>query len=242
VEIAVHSAHSPRPRPQVKSYHQQRHLLVQFLLTELLRAHTQASTIKTLFQTYQNAAPLEMLEPIIAHITQLVGSTHKYMRLFDSSDYGLLTKIKHHVNLLYQHAGLAQKEELLMHRELNHAVMITLKLLDVAKQARFDQEIDFILLEESIEKVVRSLKRFSRLTVKTIRLFRRDENVLFFLLKQQQALNTLFGEHFVAKVFKKMFTHGLPEGERFILKRYRDRGFEYLLPVIHSRFTELATP
>ena len=70
--------------------------------------------------------------------------------------------------------------------------------------------------------------------------FSLDENVLFFILRHKDKLDSIYGEGFVKKIFNKMYPDGINEAENYVKKKYAKRGFHNLLMVIASKFTELA--
>lgn len=74
------------------------------------------------------------------------------------------------------------------------------------------------------------LKRIASLLLKLLPLFQSDENVLFFLLKRQNEIDTLLGKKYIRKALLLLRPNDLLE---FLEKRYLARGFDHLIAHIH---------
>lgn len=82
------------------------------------------------------------------------------------------------------------------------------------------------------------IDRISSAVAKNILKFAEDENVLFFVLRNQHVFNALYAPHFVRGIFDRLFSH-LDEAEEFLIKRYVQRGFDNLIPIISDKIRHL---
>lgn len=238
----------PLPRPivsahrQAKSYHHHSHLLMQFVLSELLLAYAEIQKIEqlmTIAPQYDSA----MLAQLTSKIVKLSGSAQGYLRLFAWTEDGILAKIKNYCTFLYQEGGLHNQDHVDMHREADNAWLYSLQAFDtvqlIARQLPEGAIWDPTLLSQLVLKINRSILRFSRLTTKAIMQFHRNENVLFFILRHHTQFDELYGAHSVKKLLQKMFTNSLEEARHFLSKKYIDRGFGNLESLIKEKIAEL---
>ncbi len=188
------------------------------------------------------------LELLLNSLIKLSGSSQGYMRLFSWNDDSILTKLKNYCAYFSQCPGLKHTERLNMNFESNRAWISALQTLDLARrfasQAENEQlkgkNWDIGSLNTSLHKTVCSIQRLARLTAKVIIQFKHDENVIFFLVRHAESLDSLFGEHSIAKLIRKMFPKRTRGGiKTFLTKRYSDRGFDNLIPLIHSKLEAL---
>lgn len=69
--------------------------------------------------------------------------------------------------------------------------------------------------------------------------FADNENVLYFVLKNRDDLDTIYEPSFVRDLCAEMFDGGIEEMAGFVVKRYKKRGFSHHIPNIESRIAEL---
>ncbi len=229
-------------RQQFKSYHQHRHLLLQFILSELLLAHQEMVKVQQLLATHENCDH-PFFTKLIEHITRLSGSTQGHMRLFSWIDDGILAKLKNYCAFLCQQGGHASKEQADIYRDANNAWLISLQALDavrmIVQQLPPEAAFDIGILCLSVEKIHRAIHRFARRLTKTLLTFRHDENVVFFIVRHREQLDDLYCPSFTRKLVRKMFPRGLSEADRFLSKKYADRGFVNMAPIIQKKIEEL---
>lgn len=230
-----------------KPYHHHHHLLIQFILFELILAQKEIEHIFEILED-ESLDHQKTLELLLASLIKLSGSTQGYMRLFSWNDDSILTKLKNYCAYFCQSAGQKNRDRLNMNFESNRAWLSSLHTLDLARrfasQAEHEQlkgkNWDIGALNTSLHKTVCSIQRLARLTAKVITQFKHDENVIFFLLRHSENLDALFGENAISKMIQKMFPKRARSGVKsFLSKRYLERGFNNLIPQIHSKLEEL---
>lgn len=225
-------------RDKFQSTHQQRALLLQFILYELILSHQEIQHINDFAKTFDSSDPpsLDIIAPSLA---KLAGSAHGYMRLFSWNDDGIQTKLKNYCALLCQNGSGRIKNEVGMHREANQAWLISLQLLDTIRLQDTSTKKTIHLLQSLFKKLDLSTKRFARYTANAILLFHNDENLLFFILRYKEGLDKIYGDGYLAKALRKMFPRSLDKAKNFLVQRYTDRGFDHLIPIIQEKIEEL---
>lgn len=229
-----------------KPYHQHHHLLIQFILAELIAANREIEAIfKILHKSSDREETINLLMP---HLIKLSGSTLGYMRLFSWNDDSVLAKLKTYCAYFCQRGGAKDNNRTNMHYEANQAWLLSLQTLEnarmcAAQATRADGKKvvwDPNALYSPLHKTVRAILRLARLTAKVIPQFRNDENVVFYLVRNAKAIDALYGPNFTSKTLNKLIPKRAKSGvEQFLVKRYTDRGFEHILPLIRSNMSAL---
>lgn len=232
------SSHRELVYKQAKAYHNHQHLLLQFIWTELILAseHITASLeiLHSMEKSAKKSERKSLIDALSTHITTLSGSAHDYMRLFAWGDDGILSKLKNYCSLFAQNSEDYSKVHLAISREANKAWLLSLEVLDLMHDTHSGEE-----LSDAILKIKHTLSRLKRLIAEVVLEFRKDENVLFFILRQHEKLESLHREGFTKKILQKMYPKGLKELERFMIKGYTARGFHHLLPFIRTKIEQL---
>jgi len=192
-------------------YHQNEALLFQFILHECLLTHQ-----------------LLKKKPDEKMLLRLLGDSH--VRAWNGQK-GHLQKLLHYHDLLISHFSDSK----------NPLIINTGKALDRAFIAA--QECQKLLGETSalkpFQQLKREMKKVTQLLFDKIGDYRKNENILFFILRQHKQFDDLYGEPIVAKTFSSLFPGGLREAGVFIEENYSRRGFNHLLPIIHKKIKSL---
>lgn len=228
----------------VKAYHQQQHILMQFIWTELILASHHAKEAKKILEKFSsssnNAGRLSLMQCLKEHITKLSGSAQDYMRLFSWDDDGILAKLKNYCAYLTQYKIGQGKDQSDMSHEANKAWLFSLEALDCLNM--MSQSKAFLKknpLSETLIKIDRSISRLKNLTARLAMQFRTDENVLFFILRHQEQLDNLHRRGFVKTLMQKMFPKGKQAAQQMLIKKYSARGFQQFAPSIRSKIEQL---
>ncbi len=99
---------------------------------------------------------------------------------------------------------------------------------------------EYAMLYQLFDKLIDNINRGSRLLLHIIMEYRNDENVVYFLLRHNEAFNTMYGSRFVIKIFKKMYPNGIEDVGQFLMKKYSERGFSNLLNTIATKISEIS--
>ena len=184
----------------------------------------------------------EELKQITLLITKLSGSMRDEMTTFPwTFDTGTLSKLKSYCHLFSQCAP-EHLQARMVHDNVNKAWLNCLHGLDLLRNLQIIDSAapkNLSSLLRILDKIHRQLYLTSRLLAEGVYHFRDDENVLFFLLRNYKRVVELYGSKFLGKTINKMYPQGLQDLESLIMHRYKNRGFEHLLPAISQKMTEI---
>lgn len=238
------------------TYHHNHSLLLQFILSEFIITFSELQKMHLLAADLKEASHHSLLteqdhliiETLMKSISKLAGSSQDYMRIFSwNNDDGALAKLKNYCAMISQNAGREDKEFTILHRNANKAWLACLQTLDVfrllqqqSKKTNCLDEASYTEFQFAFHKMSASLRRFSNLLAELLEQFKEDENVIFFILRYQDQIDALYEPKFVAKLFSKMYSKKLQGARQFLISKYKERGFEHLLPSINTKFAELS--
>ncbi len=232
-------------RRHLKAYHQQHRLLLQFIWSDLILAHQH--TIECVRLNEELKKPQKsmtrnaLLHALKVHVTKLAGSAHDYMRLFAWGDEGIFAKLKNYCTLFSQNANDENKEQLELLREANKGWLLALEALnDMQVPLHNEKTLESGPLSVVVAKIGVSIDRMKKLVALLAMPLYTDENVLLFIIRHHEALDRLHGSGFVKKTLMKMYPQGLEASERFLIKKYKARGFTQMIPLIQTAFSKLA--
>lgn len=229
-------------------------LLFQFMFSEFLTSYRKTSQLhlhnRKLQETLKNPSPssTSIEAPLfnLSIIFKDLSGSHEQKKFAWNKERGILTKLKDYYALFSQkYEGDKEKNQQLSHHIfkawscgyegltiaefLEH--QLYLRLLSSAK--------DYCSISLIIEKLYACLSTLSLSLSSLLMDFREDENVLLFLLRNQELLNQVYGSNFTLEIFCKIFPNGLSEAALFLKKQYSKRGFDQLLPLITSKINEM---
>lgn len=248
--LADHHSRSHFPAQYFKPYYSNNQLLFQFILSEFIRSVEEIKQInqhlmklKPFWTTLNEEQKSQECHLLLEHISKLSGSSQHYMRVLAWNDDGYLTKLKNYCALLFQNSGRESKEQMKMQQVSNQAWLFSLQVLDIIRgipqKDLLSPAYDDNLIYEIQTKLNKCIERLSRLVMRSTLLYHNDENVIFFLLHNREKLDALYNPGHVASLFRKMFPKGTQEVGQFLLKRYEERGFDNLIPIIKKKIAEL---
>jgi hypothetical protein len=164
----------------------------------------------------------------------LVGTTRGAPAPFRWNSFdGFLPKLRNYCILFHQKIDGAEKDSLTFQYYAEKIFTECLHALDALLQ---DDRTTFL---KNIEKAEGALQRLAKVLARQVADFSDDENVVFFVAKNREKLDKIYGNRFVAKMLSRMYPKGLRDAQAFLVKRYLDRGFEQLLPEITKKMAEL---
>lgn len=232
---------SARP---IGSYQLNNSLLFQFILSDFITAFLDIQSVDALChrkllpveeKTY-NEHNQELINKIGQILERLIGTKNDYIRRYSSSiNEGVLTRFKMHCTVL-SHQSDGEVKELLA---MQHYAEKTWQQCMLAVDALEGASSKCAQLFSHLEKASNSLHRLGKLIARLIPQFRDDENVIFFVLRHKDLFDKAFGKRFITKLLCRMYPKGLPEAEQFLTKKYMDRSFDNIMPMITRLFVEL---
>lgn len=228
----------------VNTYHHNNSLLFQFILSEFLAAFEEIQAMNSLCNRKPLTIPAGMTEPkqiddisqlIEASLNKLVGSSRDYMRLFCwNFNEGIVSRLKTYCALFSQNIANDEKELLAMQHYADKVWQNCLHGIDML----YESSDEFSPLFAAVEKAHSAMLRFAKLIARVIQQFRDDENVIFFVLRNKEQFDKLYGKRFVVKLFCRIYAKGLREVQQFLSKKYSARSFD-LSPIIATNIAEL---
>jgi hypothetical protein len=234
------------------SYHHNTSLLFQFILSEFILSYREAKVIHRYMLTLKSdgkeiSSP--DLDELRASINNLAGLTKEYMRIFSwNIDNGILAKLKNYCALLVQYADPADNSVIALHRYADKVWLLCLQNIDILHLLNSEtsllpaKKLEKVTLSLALKKMSLCFRHLARLIPLIIKQFKDDENVVFFLLNNKEALDELYGKGFFQKLCKKMYPlGGIAELGQLLEQKYFIRGFTNLIPKIKAKIAELET-
>lgn len=217
-------------------------LVFQFLLSEFLKVVNEASKLEDRLFHYQQKKHDSYLE-LLAPLTELSGGLPKNTCFFPwGFAEGSLNKLS---NFIIQYVRLEGESKEL--KEIQNLIDKSLKEAQKALEyLKASQEASSSLyveetLELHISQVLRAIKKLHKLVLPLLQNYKKNENVLFFLLRNQQDFRKIYGKRVFVQFFKEMYPSGPESLEKFLLKEYSKRGFKQLAKNINEKMTELVS-
>lgn len=208
------------------SFHQNNGLIFQFILDHFCSAMSEVIALETLLK--RNNKGLE--QRVVESFEKLLGAPFQNGLYPWNSDIGLFFKIKNFCSALAAKSYEKDKEALNLEKAAENVWKIS---RDIQESTLSVRSLSKIL------KLSAAMRRLARQIVQTIPQFRDDENVLYYLIKNQAKLDDLFGNHFVVTLLDFLFPGGQDETAQFLLNRYSQRGFTQLVTEITTELENI---
>ncbi len=227
----------------INAYHHNNTLLFQFILTEFINVFNSIQELNTLCQKHPISSSCGSIDEGTQKQLELVfealmGSNQDPPRLIAWHCHGgSLTKLKLYCSLFIKNSDEDQKEMVAMQHYVDKVSQSCQKGVDYLKE----EVLQFHQLIISIEKATTSIQRFTKPVIRLIHHFSSNENVLFFILRHQEAFDKIYGRGFVLKQLCRLFPRGLREVQRILSAKYSLRGFDNILPLISVKISDNET-
>lgn len=227
----------------VDAYHLNASLLFQFILADFISAFEAIQTLDTICHRKPISLPehayehhQEIPQQIEKILYKLIGAKRDEMRLFSwNFNEGILTRLKSYCSLFSQNADSDEKELMAMLHYADKVMQYCLQGVNALHESPDKRTPLFAALE----KASNAMHRFAKLIARVIHQFRDDENVIFFVLRHKQQIDKLYGRRFTFKLLCRIYPKGLREARLFLTKRYMERCFDNLPPIISTMISEL---
>ncbi len=223
------------------AYYHDNSLLIQFVVTEFVHTHQLSLQIRQWAHTQLQSSDMEesCIIPLLGYMSQLLGTmSHQDKLSITHWTKGPLTKLREYCEQFSRNELHRDKKGMLLHQYVQQAWLSALQNLDLLKQI---QEPQFPPLSASICQSVkrrlfqldRQLKLIAQQLPRVVKSYHNNENVLFFLLRKSGLLSQVYGPYFMKDIFKAAFKKE-QDWISLLTHRYTERGFQHLLPFIHS--------
>lgn len=221
------------------SHYRDGSLVFQFLLSEFLKAVKEASLLNECLERYKQKKR-DSYRELLTPLTELCGSLQPQASFFPwGFAEGKLNKLNTLIQQYVQLEGESKelKEiQILIEKSLNDAQ----KALEYLKES--EEESSSLYVQEVIElhvaQVLKAIKKLHKLIMPLVHNYKKNENVLFFLLRNQEDFRRVYGKRVFIQFFKDMYPNGPQSLEKFLLKEYAKRGFK-LAKNINEKMSEL---
>lgn len=228
------------PSTLISYYNLNNNIILQFILLELVHAQQEFDGIA---QLLGNSHTLQ-IQPLAGHVTNLVGQTKKYIRIFSWSLHdGILTRLKNYCSLYINNLDFEDSSIVKpMQRHAERAWMIGIESLDLMRLMSQNPEIDpefAVSLRTLLEKMLAIIQQLKRSIYRILSHHSKDEHTLFFVLRHRSSMDALFGKNSIHRLFSSHFPQGMKSAARYISQKYAKRGFSHLVPIIADKIHEL---
>lgn len=225
----------------------------QFILAEFISTHKEVQDIENTYKKMETlliqqrllANVDHMLDQLLHSITNLTGSTIIQEHCFSwDAQKGSLSKLRHYCYPFVNRFDSQEKTVINLNVCVSKAFHSALQAREIILHLQQENQStkktpDYTVLYQLLDKLIDSINRTSRLILQVIFLFREDENVIYFLLRNKDLLNNIYKTTFIEKLFRKMYPKGIEEAGQMLTKKYSKRGFHNLLNAIARKISNL---
>lgn len=195
---------------------------------------------------YQRIPPIQLLEKLqlpdnkeeylnqLQHqLTLLIGEVAT--RHCFSSSSGPLTNLKDYCELFCQNASSANRIHLSLSTHVYQVwldAIHNLHLIQTVKSCANQRKasLSFNRIRKAIQALLKKIEGLPKQLINSLKTFKNNENVVFFLLRKKIQIINIFG----LDQFNKLFSYFTKNQNlaQLLLKRYKSRGFDNLLPAL----------
>ncbi|MBB64185.1 MAG: hypothetical protein CMO81_03900 [Waddliaceae bacterium] len=235
------------------SYCQSHGLLFQFILNEFLDLASASLRIheieEKLTQELQKNFVISNIKSSLSELANCLSevSGHDFPGLnTHSAKYktGIINKLRDYCHrfldrfpeerpTLFRFTQSCNKMQRLVNRCVDHFQQINIKTLSIEQAPRIHR------LQTKIQALTSQIKQLSEQLKSTLKHFSEDENVLLFLLLHKDEFERSYSEKFILSFFLDLHPNGLSDADLKVSKRFEERGFKDLLPLIRQKFSQL---
>jgi hypothetical protein len=113
-----------------------------------------------------------------------------------------------------------------------------LDALEAVLTKAMEESAKVISRKSTVENILRQCEPLAKLTADYLGSFPPNENLYFFLIRNQEKCHKVFGRVYLLNLFKKNH-QGIKQTEQFIIERYHERGFTTFGPSIKAHIAGL---
>lgn len=229
------------PEQYFMGYLEDNALLIQFILIEFVQTYRLTFQIKPLIQEVLESTkpPENHLKSLIQIFGQLVGSLPQQERSsFSRWTKGSLSKLKDYSEQFSRNSHYKNKNHINLHMTAHHFWMTAIHHVELLHSIHSNpptQKGEANLLLHSLKKIFQTLQtrvnQLIRQIPRVMNEFADNENVILCLFRIKPQLNDIYGSD-LFKLFK--WSKSKDELIQFMIERFKERGFETLIPTIHQ--------
>jgi hypothetical protein len=221
------------------SLYKNRSVILQFLLEEFLFAGAEIEKLISLLDRADFALSKKLTSTFVA----LAGSVQEgFSCLAWNQEQGILVKLKHYASTfiassdhrLSKYIYLEKLSTLLWKTSLD--ILYILNQLDQKKQNTLKQKE---ALKKKVQNFISIFKKLSLIVTDCIRDFPSDENLVFFLLRNNTKFERIYGMGYVRKLLLEMYPEGISQAAIVLRDKFIKRGFETIAERFSAKYREL---
>ena len=238
------------------TYDQSEGVLLQFILSEFLSTHKQLANIEKLYRQLEAQLVSNRLnsdgvqEQLLELYEALTSLTHSALSVEShfpwSADIGSLTKLRRFCFRLSARLSdtvpASANLGVCVSKGFHSVIQAREVIVGLQPGSSSNRGApNFPGLYQFIDKFLDNMRRASRLILQLLMSFNDDENVILFLLKNQESFEKVYRPKILSKLFSKMYKNGITEAKDFLINSFSGRGFDHLLPQITQQLRALET-
>lgn len=217
------------PREFFNSYLLDNNLLIQFLISEFLTAKPLLDALSlSILRFLQDKSPSsEAILGLQCQFEKLLGSeSHLFAKK------GALTKLKNYSEQFSFNASHQNRAGLSLYSCIKQLWLSAFNSLEILSHSllptAFTQKV---FLRKNLTSFIQKLTQMSKLLTRLICLYRNNDKVIFFVLKNKERMAKTYGEDFLEKFFKLT-----PKKQHLVsgqfTKNFQETGLEHLIPLL----------
>jgi len=219
-------------------------LLFQFILSEFITSYREVLAIQQLASNLKTESNinLKLIASLKSCLVKLAGSARSYKPHHSwNQEDGILFRLKNYCAHFSIQEEKNNSASLNMYLHINQAFLSCIQGLDaICLLEEIDGSVQNIqMLSKILTRIIKQMGRFSKLTTSVMRKFNKDENIVYFMLRHQSELDSLYGSQFVFKLINRMYPKGIEGASNFLFIQYKKRGFDHLIPRLQKKISEL---
>lgn len=217
----------------LNSFYQNRNLIFQFYLRELILIS------KDVFLLSSKELPNNLLKSTFKVLAAPYQEPFHYSPW--NTEIGVLLKIKQLVTALSE-ISTSPSAPLISMDKLT--TQLWKKGLDILHSLyQIEKQIDPAFtqgkLRKKIEEFINIFRQLSDQTAETLKDFASNENIMFFILRNQQAFEAIFGTGFVKNLILESYPDGIEQAGKLLKNKFIKRGFLLAAEQLATKCQEL---
>lgn len=223
------------PSQHFKAYYQENSILMQLMISEFFEIHQIACNIFKLEKSKESVQPKEYIGHLFQYLKEMFGESNDHGLSISRWSRGPMSRMQEYCEHFSRNSTDLNKPHLNLLSILHESWLCAkhnLELIYSLNSCYNENKFSVILFR--IHRAVHSLLIRIQLTTKhlfnCLKTYNDDENVIFFLLRKKEFLIKIYGIDQFNQLL--LFFAKNQNLASFLIKRFKARGFEQLLPVI----------
>lgn len=235
------NTHSPFFTP----FYRNNTLLIQLIIDEFIHIYDLNTKFKSIIEEHAESDDVLNFHSSFTQFLHLLIGSHPFNTQTLITDWisGPVTKLKNYSEYFSQNTEHQNKLHFNLSLVAHQTWLVIVQNLELFRFLK--KESTSLPLPQFSEQFQRAFyhlqmrcNQIRRLIPRIVSTLWEDENVILYLLQKKEVLAEIYGSKFLSKQFKSPWNE--PQLQELLIKRYRARGFDSLVPIINQHF--LKTP